>query len=68
LGHDVLNGTVTVGQLVPVVFHCPDKESIILKEFLKAGVQVFLGKVKGLVEEVRLIDDAVPEFKGGNVN
>jgi hypothetical protein len=58
----------TLGQLVPVVFNCRVKESIILKEFLKAGVTVFLGKVKGLVEEVRLVDNTVREFKGGSVN
>jgi hypothetical protein len=51
LGDDVLNGPVTIGQLIPVVFNCRDKSIIILKEFLKAGVNVFLGKAKGLVEE-----------------
>ena len=68
LGDDVLNGPVTIGQLIPVVFHCRGKLIIILKKFLKAGVNVFLGKVKGLLEEVRLVYDAVREFKRGNVS
>jgi hypothetical protein len=68
LGNDVLNGPVTIGQLIPVAFHCRDKKSIILEEFLKAGVKVFYGKVKGLMKEVRLVYDAIRKFKWGSVN
>ena len=52
MSDDILNGPVTIGQFVPVAFHCRGKLVIILKEFLKAGVDVFCGKVKGLVKEV----------------